>query len=295
MQWLLSFYGLQDMAVVNVSQTALGGNAEAVPSMLSSYLAQESPLAGLKMTVHKVAFIGHSYVESSARQKLAYLSQHTTLRLITPSFYPTPFGRFETDLSFNQEVVVDSLPIHFLNLKPTSTRWILASRDLGFLEFKPDIIHIENEHHSWILCQALLYKKLFAPEAKIIAFTWDNIGPGDPSMKARLLERLAAINRRSVDFFIAGNRAGKEILEARSVAPEKVEVIPQFGVNTEMFYPYPADQRAAARQAHEIAANDFAIGFVGRFVEEKGVLDLVEAAGQLNAKAARSIVLVLMG
>ena len=247
------------------------------------------------MTALKVAFIGHSYVESSARQKLGYLAREVTLRLVTPSSYPTPFGRFEADFEFNKEVVVDSLPVHFLNLKPTSTRWVLGSRDLGFRDFQPDIIHVDNEQHSWILCQAILYRRLFAPKAKMIVFTWDNIGPGDPSMKARMLERLAAVNRRFVDFIICGNRAGKEILLAKGVSDARLEVIPQFGVDTKMFYPFPADHRAAARQKLGIAPENFAIGFVGRLVEEKGVLDLVEAAGKLNVGMKRSPVLVFMG
>src|SRR5579862_1580691 len=120
------------------------------------------------MNPPKVAFIGHSYVESAARQKLAYLSKHTTLRLITPSFYPTPFGRFETDCRFYPEVAVDTFPIHFINFSRTSTRWVLGSRDLGFKEFQPEIIHVENEQHSWIMCQALLYRRRFAPNAKLV-------------------------------------------------------------------------------------------------------------------------------
>jgi len=243
----------------------------------------------------KVAFIGHSYVESSARQKLAYLALHTTLRLITPSSYPTPFGKFEADFEFNREVALDLFPIHFLSFGPTSTRFVLASRDFGFRKYQPDIIHVENEQHSWILYQTLLYRKLFAPNAKMIVFSWNNIAAEEQGMKGRALELLAALNRRSVDFFICGNEDGKEILLAKGIPVERVEVIPQFGADTQMFYQYPPDRRAAARQKLEIAPEEFAIGFVGRFVEEKGVLDLVEAAARLNTLTKRSPLLVFLG
>lgn len=247
------------------------------------------------MAAPRVAFIGHSYVESAARQKLAYLAKDVNLRLITPSYYPTPFGKYEADSRFNPEVPVDSFPIRFVNVSPTSTRWILESRDLGFREFQPDIIHVENEQHSWIVCQAILYRKLYAPKAKLIVFTWDNIAPEELTLKSRMLEHLAAFNRRSMDFIICGNRAGQEILAARGMSRSRLDVIPQTGVDAKMFYQLPEDRRFAIRHELEIAPEDFAIGFIGRFVEEKGILDLVEAAGELNGRSKRPPVLVFMG
>jgi len=247
------------------------------------------------MTPLKVAFIGHSYVESSSRQKLDYLSRKIALRLITPPWYPTPFGVYATEFENYKEVAVDCYPVHFLNVKRTSTRWVLASRDLGFKLFQPDIIHVENEQHSFILCQALLSRKLYAPRAKVIVFVWDNIYPNEQDSKAKLLEHLARINRRFVDFFICGNAAGKEILLQKGVTVSKVEVIPQFGVDTDMFHPFTADQRLSVRSGMGISTDEFAVGFVGRFVEEKGLLNLVEAMTKLRAATDRRLILILVG
>ena len=247
------------------------------------------------MKLCRVALIAHCYHESSARHKLAFLAQNTDFRLISPQYYPYPYGRREIDYEFNREVAVCALPIHFLSPRPTSTRWILESRDLGFREFKPDIIHVENEQHSWILCQALLYRKLYAPSAKMVVFVWDNIYPSEQDSKARLLEHLARINRRFVDFFICGNAAGKEILIQKGVPASRVEVIPQFGVDTGVFHPFTSDQRLSVRSEMDISPDEFAVGFVGRFVEEKGLLDLVEAMTQLHTATNRQVVLILVG
>jgi len=224
----------------------------------------------------KVALISHSYIESASRQKLAFLGKATDLQLITPSWYPTPYGRYDVDFEFNHNVPIKSYPIVFPHFMRTSTRWLLSSRDLGLSRFSPDIIHVENEQHSWIVCQALLYRKVFAPKAKVILFLWNNLE--EYGIKARLLEHLAQLNRRFIDFFICGNLAGKKILEAKGIPEANVEVLPQYGVDPEIFRPYSDERIELMRAMLGIQRQEFTIGFVGRFVEEKGLLDLVEAA-----------------
>lgn len=249
----------------------------------------------VKRPPFKVAFIGHSYVESSSRRKLAYLAQHSDLRLITPTWYPMLVGRYQVDYEFNTEVPVRSYPIHFLNVRPTSTRWFLRSRDLGFSKFQPDIIHVENEYHSWIVCQALLYRRLFAAHAKVIVFSWDNLLPEEQDIKGRALEHLARFNRRLVSFSIAGNRTAKEILLSKGVPHDRVEVIPQFGIDPEIFYPFTDERRHRVRQGLGISPDEFVIGYVGRFWEEKGLFDLIEAASRLRKSERRRIVLLMAG
>jgi L-malate glycosyltransferase len=247
------------------------------------------------MRPHRIAFISHSYVESACRGKLVHLTQATDLKLITPSSYPTPYGSYPLDFDFNPGVPIQSYPIHFLSLTRTSTRWFLRSTDLGFSQFQPDIIHVENEPHSWIMYQALLCRRLFAPRAKVIVFSWENLTLQEQGVKARVLEQLARLNRQFVDFYICGNADGKQILVTKEISPEVIQVLPQYGIDHDVFYPYTPDRRESIRHEFGVSPAEFAIGFVGRFVQEKGVLDLVEASGKLRASSRRPIVLVLTG
>jgi glycosyltransferase involved in cell wall biosynthesis len=246
------------------------------------------------MTRKKVAFISHSCIESSSRTKLAYLGRHAELRLITPSWFPTPFGKYEVDYKSNPDVAVESYRISFLNVKRTTTRWFLFSRDLGFSQFQPDIIHVENECHSWIVCQALLYRKMFAPQAKMVVFSWDNLHSWELGIKHKTLEHLAAFNRHRIDFFIMGNSAGREILLAKGVPSQLIEVIPQFGVDPETFFPLAYEQRQVCREQLGIRG-EFAVGYVGKLIEEKGLFDLIEALGQLRETSHGKIALLVMG
>jgi len=224
-----------------------------------------------------------------------YLAQHTDLRLITPAWYPTAFGPHTLDFEFNAEATIQSYPIRFLHFRRTSTRWILRSGDLGFRQFQPDIIHVENEQSSWITCQALLYRRLFAPRAKVVLFCWDNLRPEEQTLKTGAFEYLSRINRQFVDFFICGNQAGKEILTERGIPAERIAVLPQYGVDPDLFYPYAPERRQSCRRQFGVLPGQFAVGFVGRFVEEKGLLDLVEAIGVLRQVSQRAIVLVTAG
>jgi glycosyltransferase involved in cell wall biosynthesis len=109
------------------------------------------------------------------------------------------------------------------------------------------------------------------------------------------LERLARFNRQFVDFFICGNADGKQILIERGVPVDKIEVLPQFGIDADIFYPYSAERRENLRSELGISPSEFVVGFVGRFVEEKGLSDLVEAICRLRAASDRIPVLLLNG
>ena len=243
----------------------------------------------------KIAFVSHTYMEPATRGKLVHMAKREDVLFIAPSAYPTSYGWRDLDATMSPGLRIQGYPIHFLHLKQTSTRWFLRSRDLGFARLQPDIVHVENEMHSWITCQALLYRHLFAPKAKAVVFTWENLTVGEQGTKARLLEYLTMYNHHLVDFFICGNTAGRDILLTKGIPAERVDVLPQWGIDPEVFYPYPREKREACRLRLGLSGSDFAIGFVGRLAEEKGILDLVQAAGRICSGGKRTPTIVLAG
>jgi glycosyltransferase involved in cell wall biosynthesis len=98
-----------------------------------------------------------------------------------------------------------------------------------------------------------------------------------------------------VDFFICGNSAAKENLLGKGVPASKMEILPQLGIDPDVFCPCPPLQREGFRRELGISQMEFVIGFVGRFVEEKGLLDLVEAVGRLRASSHRGRSLLVLG
>jgi glycosyltransferase involved in cell wall biosynthesis len=77
-------------------------------------------------------------------------------------------------------------------------------------------------------------------------------------------------NLKSAAYAIAGNQEGKEVLRAKGYRGP-VAVIPQFGVDPEIYKPH----------AHEKPEGGFCIGYIGRLVEEKGADLLLHALSDL--------------
>lgn len=141
-------------------------------------------------------------------------------------------------------------------------------------ESRPDIVHAEAEPHSLTLSLLALLKRFFA--YRLVAFTWENLF----RRGRKPLGWLEPLNLSQVDWMIAGNSEAAEVVRWRGYRGP-LTVIPQVGLDPDHF----------AHGEPHTCSDQFRIGFVGRLVPEKGVLDLWEAFKPLADRA----VLVLIG
>jgi len=130
--------------------------------------------------------------------------------------------------------------------------------------FKPDIIHIDEEPYNLATFQAMRLAKKVG--ARALFFTWQNLLRRYPPPFS-WMERY---NLNNAAYAIAGNQEGKEVLRAKGYRGG-VAVIPQFGVDPEIYKP----------NGHEKREGVFCIGYIGRLVEEKGVDLLLRALSDL--------------
>ncbi|MEO1622382.1 MAG: hormogonium polysaccharide biosynthesis glycosyltransferase HpsO [Cyanobacteria bacterium J06632_3] len=141
-------------------------------------------------------------------------------------------------------------------------------------QFKPDVIQVEQGAKALGYAQLITLNKLLGLKAKNVFFTWWNL-PYEVKFPLSLLE---SYNLRNTDGLLVGNQDGADILKAHGY-DGPVCVMPQLGVDERLFQP---TQQPELMDQHGIAPGDFVIGFVGRFVEEKGLLTLFKALGQLT-------------
>jgi glycosyltransferase involved in cell wall biosynthesis len=133
-----------------------------------------------------------------------------------------------------------------------------------FAHFRPQLVHVDEEAYNLATFQALRLARRSG--ARSVFFTWQNLDRRYP-WPFSAMERYVL---GAADSCIAGNEEAAAIQRRRGFR-KRIEVIPQFGVDPELFAPEPAP--------HE----GFVIGFSGRLVEQKGLWVLCEAFEQLPA------------
>ena len=150
-------------------------------------------------------------------------------------------------------------------------------------EFKPHIIQVEQGSRGLAYTQMIILNKILGLRAKNVFFTWWNI-PYDLKFPISLLEQYNLHHSHGV---IAGNQDGVDILTQRGYTGS-IKVIPQLGVDENLFK--PQNQKKLASELG-INSEDFVVGFVGRFVIEKGILSLLKALAKISNKPWKLLLL----
>ena len=143
-------------------------------------------------------------------------------------------------------------------------------------QFRPQIIQVEQGAKALGYAQLITLNKLMRLKAKNLFFTWWNL-PYDLKFPISVLEAYNLDNTHGV---IAGNQDGAEVLRQHGYQG-LIKVMPQLGVDENRFYSQPQPE---LKSQLEIQPNDFVVGFVGRFVEEKGLLTLGLALAGLRER-----------
>ncbi len=135
--------------------------------------------------------------------------------------------------------------------------------------FRPHVVHIDEEPYNLATWQALFHARRAG--AKTLFFSWQNINRNYPPPFS-WGERWTLNN---INHAIVGTESAGEVWREKGYGGP-MTVIPQFGVDTELFK--PPDTRPD---------RPFTIGYFGRLVEEKGLDSLLRAVAQLRPDSWR--------
>lgn len=150
-------------------------------------------------------------------------------------------------------------------------------------EFRPNIIHVEQGSRGLAYAEMITLNALLGLKAKNIFFTWWNL-PYNLKFPISILENYNLDNSHGI---ISGNQDGAEILRDRGYEGP-IKVMPQLGVDETLFT--PKNQPELAKKVG-LEPDDFVIGFVGRFVPEKGIMTLLDALVKIKDKSWKFLLL----
>jgi glycosyltransferase involved in cell wall biosynthesis len=246
----------------------------------------------------KILVASHTYIVDLNCEKLRSLTQidpHTEVTVVVPKRWnPGGVQSRKIETQPRQEGHFRVVPV--ANFSQNNQGLLSFGSEIIPLlkDFRPDVIQVEQGSKSLGYAELITLNRLLKLKAKNVFFTWWNL----PYAVKFPLSWLEGYNLRHTDGLVVGNQDGADVLREHGYSGPAC-VMPQLGVDESLFRPVPraavttADGHLATK--HGIGAEDFVIGFVGRFVEEKGLLTLFAALGKLPVNPQRPWKLLLLG
>jgi len=225
----------------------------------------------------RILVISHSAIQPTYHRKFEEISKlgDVSIRVIVPE----KWVENTQVLHFSK---IDKPNLTFIPAKVTfpgygSRFFFISNIAKHFYEFKPNIIHLEEE--PWSLCaiQTIILRKILCPESPLIFRTSLSI-----PIKQRfnfLAESIEKITFRESDFaFILSEKAGK-ILRQKGYKKD-MKVSPN-GVDSAVFRRIDVSE---LKQKLGITEDDFIIGYVGRIMRMKGLDTLLKSCSMIDRK-----------
>jgi glycosyltransferase involved in cell wall biosynthesis len=234
----------------------------------------------------RVVILSKALVAGAYQRKLEEIARlGVELTALVPERWREPrVGTLELERRYTTGYSLEALPIalngrHHLHFYPTLGR---ALRRL-----RPEVLHIDEESFNLATFQAM--RLGVALGARCCFYNYANIDRFYPP-PFNLFERYSF---RHAAHALACNQEAATIIRRHGYSGP-LTIVPQFGVDPELFSPRQGDKETRRQGVEDgntawagspnllvSRSPHFTVGYLGRLVPEKGILDLVEAVAGL--------------
>ncbi len=202
-------------------------------------------------------------------EELAKLPEIELLAIVPPYWHESRVGVIQLERRYTDSYELAVEPMwfnghHHIHWYPGLVRHVRR--------FQPDILHVDEEPYNLVTFHAALLGRLYG--ARVVFFTWQNLYRRYPPPFS-WFER---VNYRFAAAAVAGSQEAAAVLRRKGYRGP-LEVIPQFGVDPDLFRPMPVARSLLPT-----------VGFVGRLVPEKGADLLLQALARMRVRAVAQIV-----
>ncbi|KAB8332001.1 glycosyltransferase family 4 protein [Scytonema tolypothrichoides VB-61278] len=235
----------------------------------------------------KIFVASHTYIVDLNCEKLRILSQlepEIEVTVVVPKKWkPGGVQNKIIETQFRDEGKFRIVPVY--NFSQNHQGLLTFGADLISLlwDFRPHIIQVEQGSKGLAYAETITLNQLLGLKAKNVFFTWWNL-PYNLKFPVSLLEKYNLSHSHGI---ISGNQDGAEILRQHGYKGS-IKIMPQLGVDETLFTPTPQPELG---NKFGIQPGDFVVGFVGRFVQEKGLLTLINALASLRDKSWKCLLL----
>ncbi|MDF5721564.1 MAG: hormogonium polysaccharide biosynthesis glycosyltransferase HpsO [Rhizonema sp. PD37] len=235
----------------------------------------------------KILVASHTYIVDLNCEKLRVLSQlepEIEVTVVVPKRWkPGGVQNRIIETQYRDEGKFRIVPVS--NFSQNHQGLLTFGADIISLlqQFRPQVIQVEQGSRGLAHSQMIALNQFLGLNAKNVFFTWWNL-PYELKFPVSLIEKY---NLKHSHGIIAGNQDGAKVLRQRGYKGS-IKVMPQLGVDESLFTPTPQTELATQLG---IAQGEFVVGFVGRFVPEKGLLTLLNALVTLKEKSWKLLLL----
>ena len=226
----------------------------------------------------KILSISHSCVVSEYQKRMREVAKFSDIELIL--VVPKHWLQFNRKVNLEKDSdqnyrIISNQPITWC-FKRNALRNVthIYPGIKGILKsLEPDIIEIWEEPFSAVTAHTTFWAKRVIPKSKLIFFSAHNIRKNYPFPFSKFEKH----TYKNADYaFLMSDEVAK-VLRDKGYT-KGFRVLP-LGIDPDIFC-----KKNVSCLKKELGLMDFVIGFMGKIVEQKGILDLIEAISQINEK-----------